>query len=47
MLDIRRIRMNSEGIIKSLEKRNGQFPIDKVVEIDEKRRVIIAKVEEI
>ena len=45
MLDIKRIRMDSEGVIKALEKRNGQFPIDRVLEIDEKRRVIIAKVE--
>lgn len=46
MLDIRRIRKDSEGVIKALEKRNGNFPIDKVLEIDEKRRKIIVKVEE-
>lgn len=45
MLDIRRIRKDSEGVIKALEKRNGNFPIDKVLEIDEKRRKIIEKVE--
>ena len=46
MLDIRRIRMDYEGVKKALEKRNGQFPIDKILEIDEKRRSIIVKVEE-
>ena len=45
MLDIRRIRKDSEGVIKTLEKRNSKFPIDKVIEIDEKRRSIIEKVE--
>ena len=46
MLDIRRIRMNPEEIIQSLEKRHGDFPINKVLEIDEKRRSLISKVEE-
>ena len=35
MLDIKRIRMNSEEI-KALEKRHGDYPIDKVLELDEK-----------
>ena len=46
MLDIKRIRANKEEVIKSLEKRNGEFPIDKVVELDERRRNILVEVEE-
>ncbi len=46
MLDIKRIRMNSEEIKKALEKRHGDYPIDKVLELDEKRRMILMEVEE-
>ncbi|MFA5577278.1 MAG: serine--tRNA ligase [Tissierellaceae bacterium] len=46
MLDIRRIRANSEEVIQALKKREGNFPIDKVLELDEKRRKILAEVEE-
>ena len=46
MLDIRRIRMNPEEVIKALEKRKGKFPIDKVLELDEKRRGVLTEVEE-
>ena len=46
MLDIKRIRLNPEEVIKSLSKRKGQFPIDKVLELDEKRRGILVEVEE-
>lgn len=46
MLDIRRIRMNPEEVIKALEKRKGTFPIDKVLELDEKRREILTEVEQ-
>ena len=46
MLDIRRIRMNPEEVIKALEKRKGKFPIDKVLELDEKRRRVLTEVEE-
>ena len=46
MLDIRRIRMNPEEVVKSLEKRQGNFPIDTVLELDGKRRAILAEVEE-
>ena len=37
MLDIRRIRSNPEEVIAALSKRQGEFAIDKVVELDEKR----------
>jgi seryl-tRNA synthetase len=46
MLDIRRIRKNPEEVKKALEKRHGDFPIDKVLELDEKRRSILTEVEE-
>lgn len=46
MLDIRRIRSNPEEVISALAKRKGSFPIDKVLELDEKRRNIIIEVEE-
>lgn len=46
MLDIRRIRQNPEEVVKALEKRKGDFPIKKVLELDEKRRAILTEVEE-
>ncbi len=46
MLDIRRIRKNPEEVKKALEKRHGDYPIDKVLELDKKRRDILTKVEE-
>ncbi|SCG81623.1 seryl-tRNA synthetase [Proteiniborus sp. DW1] len=46
MLDIKRIRLNTEEVKKGLAKRNGEFDIDKIVELDEKRRQILVKVEE-
>ncbi|MEW8973135.1 MAG: serine--tRNA ligase [Tissierellaceae bacterium] len=46
MLDIRRIRTNAEEVKKALKKRHGDYPIDKVLELDEKRRKIIIEVEE-
>ena len=45
MLDIKRIRTNKEEIIESLNSRFGNYNIDKVLEIDEKRREIIFEVE--
>lgn len=45
MLDIKRIRTNKEEIIKSLNSRFGNYNIDKVLELDEKRREIIFEVE--
>ncbi len=45
MLDIRRIRENPEQVKKALSKRNEEFPIDKVIQLDVKRREIISKVE--
>ena len=45
MLDIRRIRMNKEEVIESLNSRFGNYNIDKVLELDEKRREIIFEVE--
>ncbi|QQK07197.1 serine--tRNA ligase [Miniphocaeibacter halophilus] len=46
MLDIRRLRADKEGVLKALEKRHGDFPIDKLLEVDEKRRNTIKQVEE-
>lgn len=46
MLDIRRIRANAEEVKEALKKRHGDYPIDKVLELDEKRRKIIIEVEE-
>lgn len=46
MLDIKRIRMNPEEVKAGLEKRRGQYEIDKVIQIDEDRRQLIAEVEE-
>lgn len=45
MLDIKRIRTNKEEVIESLNSRFGNYNIDKVLELDEKRREIIFEVE--
>ncbi len=45
MLDIRVIRENPEGVKVALAKRHGNFAIDEVLELDEKRREIIQSVE--
>ncbi|WP_459541300.1 serine--tRNA ligase [Parvimonas micra] len=45
MFDIKRIRTNKEEIIESLNSRFGNYNIDKVLELDEKRREIIFEVE--
>lgn len=46
MLDIKRIREDFEGVKKSVESRGkGDFGIDQVIDLDKKRREILAKVE--
>ena len=45
MLDIKRIRNNPEEIIEALKKRRGKYPIQKLLDTDEKRREVIQKVE--
>lgn len=45
MLDIKRIRNNTDEVKKALAKRNEDFPIDELIELDEKRRSILTKVE--
>ncbi len=47
MLDIKRIRNNPEEVKKGLEKRQGDFPVDKVLEIDKKRRSILTEMEQL
>lgn len=46
MLDIRRIRINPEEVKEALAKRHGEFPIDQVLDLDEKRRQILTEVED-
>ena len=46
MLDIRRIRSNPEAVIQALSKRHGDFHIDQVLSLDEKRRNIIIQADE-
>ena len=46
MLDIKTIRKNPELVKAGLAKRHGDFGIDEVLELDEKRRDILVKVEE-
>ncbi|MDO5755046.1 MAG: serine--tRNA ligase [Tissierellia bacterium] len=45
MLDIKRIRNHPEEVKKALAKRNGNYPIEELLEIDERRREIIQNVE--
>lgn len=46
MLDIKLIRKDKEKFIEALSKRNGKFPINELVELDEQRRRLITEVEE-
>lgn len=46
MLDIKKIRVNPDEVVKALEKRHGNFPIDQVLELDEERRKILVQVED-
>lgn len=45
MLDLRRIRNDLEGVKKALARRGGDYPIDKIVELDERRRKLLVDVE--
>ncbi|MDU2897324.1 MAG: serine--tRNA ligase [Finegoldia magna] len=45
MLDIKRIRNNPEEIVEALKKRRGEYPIQKLLDTDQKRREVIQKVE--
>ena len=46
MLDIRRIRENPEEVKELLSRRNGDYPIDKILELDKKKRKLLMEVEE-
>lgn len=46
MLDIKRIRMNFDEVKKAISKRKGNFPLEEALKLDEDRRNIIAKVED-
>ena len=45
MLDIRRLRNNKEEVIEALAKRQGEFDIDTILELDEERRQLLTEVE--
>lgn len=46
MLDIRRIRENTEEVKEGLAKRFGNYPIDEILELDKERRNLLQSVEE-
>ena len=46
MLDIRRIRSNPDLVKESLAKRGGEYNIDLILDLDKKRRSILAEVED-
>lgn len=46
MLDIKRIRKNPQEVEELLKRRNPELSLDKVIELDKKRRQILVKVEE-
>ncbi len=46
MLDIKRIRRNPEEVMELLKRRNSDLSLDKVLELDKKRRELLVKVEE-
>lgn len=45
MLDIKRIRANKQEVIEGLNKRFGNYNLDEVISLDERRRNIISEVE--
>lgn len=47
MLDIREVRANPEEVIRKLKRRGGEYRISEVLELDEKRRELLAAVEEL
>ncbi|MDD4508943.1 MAG: serine--tRNA ligase, partial [Eubacteriaceae bacterium] len=47
MLDIKQIRENPEAIVARLNTRNGNYSVDKALELDAKRREILGRVEEL
>lgn len=46
MLDIKRIRENPEAIKKALSNRGGEYPVDELLKLDDKRRELLSEVEE-
>lgn len=46
MLDIRFIRENKELIQKAAQKKHIEFDVDKLIKVDEKRRILLGRVEE-
>lgn len=46
MLDIKRIRRNPEEVMELLKRRNPDLSLDKVLDLDKKRRELLVKVEE-
>lgn len=46
MLDIKKIRNNPDWVKEQIGKRSGEYDIDKVLELDEKRRNLLVQVEE-
>lgn len=46
MLDIKKIRRNPEEVMELLKRRNPDLSLDKVLELDKKRRELLVKVEE-
>lgn len=45
MLDLKRIRENPEFIKNQLKKRGGDYPIEEILLLDEKRRSLLQKIE--
>ena len=45
MLDIRYVVENTESVKRALAGRNGEFPVDKAVDLELRRREIIKEVE--
>ncbi len=47
MLDIKQIRDNSQELNRRLEKRNTSLSVDEILDIDKKRRVLLAEEEQL
>lgn len=46
MLDIKRIREHTDEVKKGLSGRHGEFPVDQALDLDQRRRTLLAEVEE-
>lgn len=47
MIDIKRIRENKEDVLKSLQKRTDIKSLDNIIDLDNKRKIVIKELSEL